>query len=176
VLAPTLTVTRLHERSVSEVSSVLLKLLLFRESGPAHFWAYSCVTDGAGQISLIMDEEAAALFPHEAIVGNCGLWRAVKLCGHAFTFDETGVVSAMLHGVCTQGIPVLNLSTFATNITIVEEASLQAALESFGVVSNRVVWAERGESTPPPASPPSQPLLRKSDSAVHAAASLPSAG
>lgn len=127
---------------------MLLKLLLFRDSGPAHFWAYSHVTDGAGQISLIMDENAAALFPHDAVVGSCGLWRAVKLCGHQFAFDETGVVSAMLHGVCTQGIPVLNLSTFASNITIVEEASLGAALESFRVVSSRVVWAERGEEEP----------------------------
>jgi len=109
VLAPTLTVTRLHERSVSGVATCLIKLLLFRESGPAHFWAYSCVTDGAGgagDISLIMDEGAAALFPPEAVVGNCGTWRAVKLCGHKFAFDETGVVSAMLHGVCTQVWPL----------------------------------------------------------------------
>jgi hypothetical protein len=151
VLAPTLTVTRLHERSVSEVATVLLKLLLYRESGPAQFWAYSCVTDGgAGQISLIMDEDASMLFPPDALVGNCGLWRAVKLCGHQFSFDETGVVSAMLQGVCTQSIPVLNLSTFSTNITIVEEGSLAAALQSFGVVSNRVVWAQHGDLSPQP--------------------------
>ena len=57
-------------------------------------------------------------------------WRAIRLCGRRFGFDETGVVSAMF-APYEEGVPLLNLSTFSTNITLVEESELQRALAAF---------------------------------------------
>jgi len=150
VLAPTLMLARLNPASLPEVSHLLLRLLLFpppaADGRPAqNFWSYSHVLDGAGEISLIVDHRAAALFPEGAIVGECGPWRCVKLCGHRFAFDETGVVSGMLHAVCARGIPVLNLSTFSHNLTIVEDHWLPGALDAFRVVSSRVEWEDAAE-------------------------------
>lgn len=141
VLEPTLTVTRLSERALHDVSSALLRLLLVRTSERDHFWSYACVTDGPGDVSLVMDEGAAELFADGAITGTCGAWRAVRLCGHRFGFDETGVVSTMLSSVYARNIPTMCLSTFATSITIVEDASLEEALDSFRAIVPRVVWA-----------------------------------
>ena len=58
------------------------------------------------------------------------MWRAFKLCGRLFSFDETGVVSAM-YAPYERGVPLLNISTFATNITLVEESEMERALEAF---------------------------------------------
>lgn len=150
VLGPTLTVARLNERCADEVSCLLMRVLLFEgdtDGGAGStFWSYAHTADGYGDMSIIMEAGLLDRFPEGTIVGDCALWRAVKLCGHDFAFDETGVVSAMLHGVCKEGLPVLNLSTFATNMTIVEAESVDQALKAFEVVSRRVVW--EGEASP----------------------------
>ena len=49
-------------------------------------------------VSLIIDQASLADFPSGAVLGSTTCWRAVKLCGRRFEFDETGVVSAMFAG------------------------------------------------------------------------------
>ena len=75
------------------------------------------------EISLILDEDALDDFPPDAIVGSPSVWRAFKLCGRLFSFDETGVVSAM-YAPYERGVSLLNISTFVTNITLVEESAM----------------------------------------------------
>ena len=58
------------------------------------------------------------------------MWRAFKLCGRLFSFDETGVVSAM-YAPYERGVSLLNISTFVTNITLVEESEMETALDAF---------------------------------------------
>ena len=84
------------------------------------------------QISLIIDEDSLQLFPEDAIVGSSERWRPMRLCGKSFAFDVTGVVSAMF-APYEEGMPLLNISTFSTNISLVEESDLERALASFDV-------------------------------------------
>ena len=93
------------------------------------FWSYTLTDDEA---SLIVDEDSLASFPPEAIVGSSARWRPLRLCGRAFAFDETGVVSAMF-APFEEGVPLLNISTFSTNVSLVEEAELERALAAFEV-------------------------------------------
>ena len=53
-----------------------------------------------------------------------------RLCGKSFAFDETGVVSAMF-APYEEGMPLLNFSTFSTNVSLVEESDLERAIDSF---------------------------------------------
>ena len=71
-------------------------------------------------------------FPPGAVLGSPAPWRAMKLTGRKIGFDETGVVSSMF-APYRERVPLLNLSTFATNVTLVEERDLDAALSAFEV-------------------------------------------
>ena len=102
--------------------------LLFTPShGARCFWSFTYTDD---EISLIIDETSLHLFPAEAIVGPSTRWRPLRLCGKSFAFDETGVVSAMF-APYEEGMPLLNFSTFSTNVSLVEESDLERAIESF---------------------------------------------
>jgi len=55
-------------------------------------------------------------------------WRAIKLCGKEFAFDAVGVVNAMT-APCRGGISLLNLSTFDTNFTLVNEEDVEVSMQ-----------------------------------------------
>ncbi len=46
-------------------------------------------------------------------------------------WDVTGIISAMCAPLSLAGIPLLNVSTFTTDFTLVQEDSLQLALNAF---------------------------------------------
>ena len=130
VLPTTLVVVRLQRSMLQASTHALVHRILFAPpSGQRCFWSY---TQSDDEISLIIDEKSLALFPEEAIVGSSTRWRPLRLCGKSFAFDETGVVSAMF-APYEEGMPLLNISTFSTNISLVEEGDLERALESFEV-------------------------------------------
>ena len=129
VLPTRLAVVRLHASMLTQSTHAIISRLLFTPSdGARSFWSY-VHTDG--EISLIIDESSLASFPEEAVVdGEASRWRPLRLCGKSFAFDETGVVCAMF-APYEEGMPLLNCSTFSTNVSLVEEADLERALESF---------------------------------------------
>lgn len=93
VLAPSLVVIRLQMQMLEPSTHALMKRLLFSpRRATSSFWAYTQTED---DISLIIDEAALTDFPPGAVLGSPAPWRAMKLCGRSFAFDETGVVSAM---------------------------------------------------------------------------------
>jgi hypothetical protein len=69
-------------------------------------------------------------FPPGAVLGSPAPWRAMKLTGRKIGFDETGVVSSMF-APYRERVPLLNLSTFGANVTLVEERELESALAAF---------------------------------------------
>ena len=52
------------------------------------------------------------------------------MAGRSFAFNETGVVSAMF-APYEDGVPLLNISTFSTNVTLVEDSDIDRALSAF---------------------------------------------
>ena len=94
--------------------------------GRSSFWSY---THTECDVSLIIDQRELAEFPPGAVLGEPTCWRAVKLCGRRFEFDETGVVSAMF-APHKERVPMLNVSTFSNNLTLVEDENLDRQTSS----------------------------------------------
>mmetsp|Transcript_8171 Transcript_8171/g.24220 ORF Transcript_8171/g.24220 Transcript_8171/m.24220 type:complete len:139 (-) Transcript_8171:314-730(-) len=103
------------------------RLLFGGSEGGSALWSYAHIDD---DISLMVEEEALDDFPEGAIVGSYAQWRPLRLCGKAFGFDATGVVCAM-YAPYEQGLPLLNISTYSTNISLIEEEDLSRAIASF---------------------------------------------
>ena len=130
VLPTRLAVVRLQASMLRLSAHALVHRLLFTPSqGSRCFWSFTYTED---EISLIIDETSLHLFPAEAIVGPSTRWRPLRLCGKSFAFDETGVVSAMF-APYEEGMPLLNFSTFSTNVSLVDESDLERAIESFDI-------------------------------------------
>ena len=68
----------------------------------------------------------------QATVGSASRFRALRLCGRSFDFDTTGVVSAMF-APYEEGLPLINVSTFSTNLSLVEDDDLERAVASFEI-------------------------------------------
>ena len=123
VLAARLNVVRIQVGMLPPCTNALLKRLLFSDDaaeGGGGFWSY---THTESDVSLIIDQRELAEFPPGAVLGEPTCWRAVKLCGRRFEFDETGVVSAMF-APHKERVPMLNVSTFSNNLTLVEDENL----------------------------------------------------
>jgi len=76
-----------------------------------------------GEVTLLLEEETLPLFPPLALLPCPLRWRALKLCGRPFGFEETGLVAAMCK--MDDATPLLNFSTFLTNFTLVEEEGVE---------------------------------------------------
>lgn len=61
-------------------------------------------------------------------------WRAIKLCGRTFGFDEIGVVAAM-SGFETDS-QVLNVSTYGNNVAFVLEETLEESIATLSASLN----------------------------------------
>ncbi|KAG6961837.1 hypothetical protein JG688_00008894 [Phytophthora aleatoria] len=56
------------------------------ETGEVSFW---CLCETAEEVSLIMDERCLSSFEKESLIVSPDRWRAIKLSGRAYGFDET---------------------------------------------------------------------------------------
>eukprot|EP00164_Ancoracysta_twista_P001314 GFYU01001718.1.p1 GENE.GFYU01001718.1~~GFYU01001718.1.p1 ORF type:complete len:322 (-),score=59.87 GFYU01001718.1:114-1079(-) len=92
------------------------------------FLSYTVTND---EISLFFDESTAELFKgSSSMVLDTSIWRALKLnVKESIGFDQTGIVSAMSTPLSKEGITMLNVSTFDTDITLVYEDNAARALE-----------------------------------------------
>lgn len=67
-------------------------------------------------------------FEDDSVIVSPDRWRAIKLCGRTYGFDETGVVAAM-SGFNTD-TQVLNVSSFGSNVTFVLDHSLDESIKT----------------------------------------------
>ncbi|RLN97821.1 hypothetical protein BBJ28_00023845 [Nothophytophthora sp. Chile5] len=93
------------------------------ETGEMSFW---CCCETAEEVSLIMDECCLASFEEESLIVSPDRWRAIKLNGRTFGFDETGVVAAM--SGCSTDSQVLNVSCFGSNVAFVLDDMLDDSI------------------------------------------------
>ena len=94
-------------------------------SGETSFW---CCCETAEEISLIMDERCVPSFEKDSLIVSPDRWRAIKLSGRTYGFDETGVVAAM--SGCSTDTQVLNVSCFGSNVAFVLDDLLDVAIET----------------------------------------------
>lgn len=133
VYPESLVLVRLQKEALRENAYGLTQLVLMSEapgdselpseSGGLSFWCY-CET--AEEVSLIMHERCLSAFSEESIIISPDRWRAIKLGGRSYGFDETGVVAAM--SGCSTDTQVLNVSCFASNVTFVLDHMLDESL------------------------------------------------
>ncbi|KAG1694447.1 hypothetical protein DVH05_021255 [Phytophthora capsici] len=95
------------------------------QTGEMSFW---CCCETAEEVSLIMDERCLTSFEEDSLIVSPDRWRAIKLSGRAYGFDETGVVAAM--SGCSTDTQVLNVSCFASNVAFVLDDMLDDAIET----------------------------------------------
>ena len=138
-----LTTAYLHFVAVHSESFVLVRLqkdalrasaygltqLVLSSSGSASretsFW---CCCETAEEVSLIVDVRRVPSFENDSLIVSPDRWRAIKLSGRTYGFDETGVVAAM--SGCSTDTQVLNVSCFGSNVAFVLDDLLDVAIET----------------------------------------------
>eukprot|EP01087_Luapelamoeba_hula_P005287 TRINITY_DN15362_c0_g1_i1.p2 TRINITY_DN15362_c0_g1~~TRINITY_DN15362_c0_g1_i1.p2 ORF type:complete len:414 (-),score=47.64 TRINITY_DN15362_c0_g1_i1:4-1245(-) len=107
----------------SDFSSItMLHLSFFPEEG-----AFFSCTETEDELSLVIDEKSLQKYPADSLVLCPGAFRAIEAHEGPETLDETGYVS-LLTGVTTRaGLSVLYLSTFSTDLLLVDEHSADLA-------------------------------------------------
>lgn len=93
--------------------------------GEMSFW---CLCETAEQVSVIMDQRCLSSFEEDSLIISPDRWRAIKLSGRAYGFDEIGVVAVM--SGCSTEAQVLNVSCFGSNVAFVLEESLDEAIQT----------------------------------------------
>ncbi len=68
-------------------------------------------------------------------------WRVLRVAG-PLDFSLTGVLSALSTPLAQAGIPIFAISTYDTDIIMVKEPTLEAAVRALRAAGNRVEWNE----------------------------------
>mmetsp|Transcript_12173 Transcript_12173/g.13987 ORF Transcript_12173/g.13987 Transcript_12173/m.13987 type:complete len:429 (+) Transcript_12173:270-1556(+) len=89
------------------------------------FWAYLSYEN---EISLVCEADDMKYFPEVAITSLERNYMGIKLCGDDIAFSQTGVVKLMSKPLET-GIDVLNISTYATNVSLVKVTEVSEAMK-----------------------------------------------
>lgn len=127
----------------------MLRVLLGRQaiaraSAPLPDWPmtgddrFTAILSGREGITIVAPEE---LIPPGCAACESG-WVALELVG-PFPFSETGVLASILGPLAEAGIAILAYSSFDTDIILVKEGQLPAALDALTGVGHRIKPAAR---------------------------------
>ncbi|TMW59494.1 hypothetical protein Poli38472_004563 [Pythium oligandrum] len=121
---------RLQKEGLRENAYGLTRLVLLAAShhGEGEECSFWCYCETAEEISLFMNERFLTDFTEDSVIVSPDRWRAIKLGGRTYRFDETGVVAAM-SGFNTDQ-QVLNVSSFGSNVTFVLEDALSESVDT----------------------------------------------
>jgi len=147
-----LTFASLGKGNVERNVHPLIRLTLFEEQ----FFSY---TETPEEVSIIMEESSKSLFPRGYLTDFPETLRAVKMCNVSLGFDETGIVNAICTPLAQQKIAMLNLSTFHTNYSLVEEKHLLEALDALSHIF-QVVEDDTSKSLPSKSYKDSKPITQ----------------
>jgi len=120
-----LVLAALQQDQISSCTYALLKLLLFPTSQDG-FFSFTDTSDG---ISLVIEDQFLPLFPSEALQCTTQRWRAIKFDEGPLGFESTGIVSSVATPLAKAKISLYYVSTYTTGYTLVEEDSLEDAVE-----------------------------------------------
>uniref|UniRef100_A0A7S2SFK8 CASTOR ACT domain-containing protein n=1 Tax=Mucochytrium quahogii TaxID=96639 RepID=A0A7S2SFK8_9STRA len=90
-----------------------------------YFWAYFSTHE---EVSVLMDERDLKNFPEDSLCVCPQRWKAIRLVGKDIPFNQTGVVKRM-SSPYEVGIQVLNMSTYCTNVALVDENEVNDAVK-----------------------------------------------
>ncbi|KAG0248927.1 GATS protein-like 3 [Mortierella polycephala] len=104
----------------------LMKLVLF-PAGPQHFFSY---TETDTEVSLILDESHVPGFPEDALNICNVIWRAVQIEPGESGLGAVEVVSLVSKSLVDINVPIMQISTYDADFTMVPECDLEKAMES----------------------------------------------
>jgi hypothetical protein len=109
-----------YERSLRE----LLKLVHFSNR-------FISFTESGGEISLIADQISVEQFSSDVLVRGSKRWKAIQIYEGAHAINESGWVSRFSQPLAEKGIGMLYLSTYNTDLILVDEAH---QIEALGIL------------------------------------------
>jgi hypothetical protein len=98
--------------------------------------AFCSVTRTLDELSIVTGE---ASVPAE--VNASRGWRMLKVHG-PFSFDETGVVSALANPLARVGVGIFVISTFDTDYLLVQHEEIPVAVETLEHADHRILHLE----------------------------------
>jgi hypothetical protein len=99
-------------------------------------------TEADGEFSLILDEESLSKFSNEVIVELPERWKAIQIYEGAEAINQTGWVQRFSQPLAQEGIDMLYLSTYHTDLILVEEHNQHLALT---LLKDNADWNSSGE-------------------------------
>jgi len=82
---------------------------------------FFCCTQADGEISLMLDEISIKKFSGDILVELSERWKAIQIYEGAEAINETGWVQRLSQPLAKEGIDMLYLSTYHTDLILVEE-------------------------------------------------------
>ena len=106
------------------------------EDSPLADWMWSgglaSVTRRAGERSVVCDEAAVP----DSVKAHAG-WRALTVAG-PLDFSLTGVLASLAAPLADAGVPIFVLSTFDTDVLLVQDRELAKAVETLAAAGHEV--------------------------------------
>jgi uncharacterized protein len=95
---------------------------------------------GEGFVSISRTPfELSIVCPQEAVLADVrcqGGWRLLELAG-PFSFEQTGILAAILHPLAQAQVPIFALSTYDTDWILVPENKLEVAVRALAAAGHR---------------------------------------
>lgn len=106
-------------------------------------WAVSAqglvsITRREGELSVVCREEAVP----EGVKMQGG-WRLMELEG-PFEFSLTGILLSVLRPLAEAGVGIFALSTYDTDVVLVQERDVEKAIASLGAAGHRITGSDLG--------------------------------
>jgi len=106
-----------YQRAFREI----LELALFSDR-------FLCFTEVCGEISLMLDEKSIQKFSGDVLVELTERWKAIQIYEGAEAINQTGWVQKLSQPLAKEGIDMLYLSSYHTDLILVEEQNQAQAL------------------------------------------------
>eukprot|EP00455_Lapot_gusevi_P001314 TRINITY_DN10543_c0_g1_i1.p1 TRINITY_DN10543_c0_g1~~TRINITY_DN10543_c0_g1_i1.p1 ORF type:complete len:356 (-),score=33.57 TRINITY_DN10543_c0_g1_i1:45-1112(-) len=120
----------LPKENISLCAFALLKILFFPDrTGDERFCS---ISETEEELTLIVEDWALAMFNEGDVTLDPKCWRPLRVSiENHIGWDETGIVAAMCAPLSLANISLLNVSTFSTDFTLVQESQLDEAISVF---------------------------------------------
>jgi len=122
VLPKKLYLANVDLEAIEALCQSLIRLGFFSPSGT--FFSFTEVED---EISILVEEDSWSLFTQKDLTLFPECWRAIQIFEGEEAIDEVGYVSSLTAPLDKEGINVLYLSTFRTDLLLVRETDLEKA-------------------------------------------------
>jgi len=122
ILPEKLYLVSLPKQILDVCTKALIEITLFSKGGGVVSY-----TETSDEISLIVKEEELKLLPPLQEITVSSAWRAIQVFEGSDAINECGIIQFLSASLADQRMPVIYLSTYATDLIIVEQHNVQVA-------------------------------------------------